>query len=620
MLTSQQTYLGIQTSIYRDGGLYISGDPQVDGVITARNASAVQWQVAGVDVSGQTGLTYTVLSGDVGKAITARSTSGTIETSNALTALAKVAAPTVTQPPLVVGTPTVNVPLVINAATFTGSPDKIERTIYGSAQPTAQILARGPAASTGYTPGSTDATRSFVVVEEASNAAGSVRAVSPRSAWQAGPPGPTPPSPSSTLPAVPAGQMLAAFTTASRAFPNGMADVTDDPYPGKTSSVTASLNPGNTVNMRPLDINPTPIDVRGGMVSIAFYIRPSGTFARAVANLGNCYVNLYNNTNPTTAQTNYMRVVFGSLTFRSERIVPGWNIIRFPVEMFGIVGTIADTSAYLSSVRYAGVEFNHNSTNTDPFQVSVDFSNSFANPVTKGMVVLGFDDCRRDTYAYAYPKMKAYGFPGVLYPGNIQASLDQNNTFFMNTANLLEMQADGWQIGYQAYDTESPVSTLPEFSMTMDQLIQFYKDHGFTGPLDGSYFSNISYGSMYQSAFESHFRTMRDYMQFNDAASPRPEQLPPHDVRKLRSYGVNTAANSATNGLIPYAKKASQWKGVAIYAWHALGSGDAKIAADGGTLTSFEAFLEYLNSPTGRSEVDVVTYEEAVRRWRLATP
>lgn len=421
------------------------------------------------------------------------------------------------------------------------------------------------------------------------------------------------------LPAVPDGVFLANYTTASRAFPNGMADLTDDPYPGKTSNVTASLNPGNTVNIRPLDISPTVIDLRGGMVSIAFKITPSGTFARAVANLGNCYVNLYNNASPSTTQTNYMRVVFGSLTFRSERIVSGWNVMRFPIEMFGTVGTIADVQAYLQSVRYAGIEFNHNSTNTDPFQVSVDFSKTFANPISKGMVILGFDDCRRDTYAYAYPKMKAYGFPGVLYPGAIDATLDKNNTFFMNTANVLEMQADGWQTAYQAWDTESPTSTLSEFSATMDQLIAFYPTKGFNGPNDGSYFSNISFGSMYQPAFDSHFRTMRDYMQFNDAASPRPDTLPPADVRKIRSYGVNTAANSATNGMIPYAKRAASMRAVGIYVWHALGSGDAKLAADGGVLTGFEALLEWLNSAEGRATVDVVTFDEAVRRWRAGS-
>lgn len=507
-------------------------------------------------------------------------------------------APQVLSRPVISGTPSVGTPSNANAGAFSGTPTPtVVRTWWLNG---VQV-----ATAASYTP---TAVGTLFVRETATNIGGSVSADSDVVRVLSAPP--------NALPTVPEGTLLANYTTASRAFPNGMTDLTDDPYPGKTSNVTANLNPGNTVNIRPLDISPTVIDLRGGMVSIAFKITPSGTFARAVANLGNCYVNLYNNASPSTTQTNYMRVVFGSLTFRSERIVSGWNVMRFPIEMFGTVGTIADVQAYLQSVRYAGIEFNHNSTNTDPFQVSVDFSKTFANPISKGMVVLGFDDCRRDTYAYAYPKMKAYGFPGVLYPGAIDATLDKNNTFFLNTANVLEMQADGWQVAYQAWDTEAPTSTLEVFNGTMDQLIAFYPPKGFNGPNDGSYFSNISYGSMYQSAFDSHFRTMRDYMQFNDAASPRPDTMPPADIRKIRSYGVNTAANSATNGMIPYAKRAASMRAVGIYVWHALGAGDAKLAADGGVLTGFEALLEWLNSAEGRATVDVVTYEEAVRRWR----
>ena len=45
-------------------------------------------------------------------------------------------------------------------------------------------------------------------------------------------------------------------------------------------------------------------------------------------------------------------------------------------------------------MRYAGVEITHNSTNSDPFRMSVDITNSISNPITKGMVIIGFDDNR----------------------------------------------------------------------------------------------------------------------------------------------------------------------------------------------------------------------------------
>lgn len=181
MLTSQKTYLGYQTSVVREGGLNISGDPQVGGVLTAKNATAVQWMAAGVDISGQTALTYTVLVGDVGKQITARSTSGTIETSNALTALAAITAPTTILPPLILGTPQQGQALSIQAATFNGTSPTVERSIYRIAHPSNFIIAKGALASAMYTLGLNDVGAMFYVVDEATNAAGTVRAVSPRS-------------------------------------------------------------------------------------------------------------------------------------------------------------------------------------------------------------------------------------------------------------------------------------------------------------------------------------------------------------------------------------------------------------------------------------------------------
>lgn len=418
------------------------------------------------------------------------------------------------------------------------------------------------------------------------------------------------------LPAAPTGTPISTYTTAARSLPAGMTDNTADPFPGTTSSVTASFGSSSQPpkDIRPLDINASVIDLRNGLVSFAVKLRPSGTLANAILNLGTCYVNLYNDSNPAATKTNYMRANFGSLSI-NETFTGEWQIFRVPVEAFVVVGTIPDTAAYLQSVRYGGLQFVHSVNNADSFQVSVGTFTNVPKGLTKGVVVLGFDDCRRDTYAYAYPKLKAYGFPGVLYPGAINATLDKNDTSFMNTANLLEMQADGWQVASQAWDTENPSSTPAEFAATMDLMKEFYAAKGFAGGADGSYFSNVNFGSVYQSVFDSKFRTQRGFRQFNDATLPRPEPIPVSRPNFINAYGVNTASNTATNGMIPYATRAGQWKSAAIFVWHGLGTGDAKLAADGGTLTGFEKLLEWLNSAEGRALVDVVTWDEAVRRW-----
>lgn len=420
------------------------------------------------------------------------------------------------------------------------------------------------------------------------------------------------------LPTVPTGLVLSDFTTAARTLPAGMSDDTANPYPGDASSVWLGLNPGATVNMKPLDIAATPFDLRNGLVSITFRVTPgTGTLAQALANMGNCWVSLYNNGNPATAQTNYLRISFGTgLSFTGERILGEWQTLRFPIEAFDVVGTIADRQAYLQTIRYAGVEFVHNSTNANPYRPAVHDVTFITNPITKGMVVIGFDDNRRDTFAYAYPKMKAYGFPGVIYPGAIAATLGANDAVFMNTANLLELQANGWDIASQAYESEAPTQTTEQFNASMLAMKAFYAAKGFQDFPDGSYFSSISYGNAtYQPVFDAVFRCMRGFTSFNNAAAPRPETLPPSNPRELRAFGVDTSQNSAAAALIPYAQRASARRSVAITIFHATGAGDVKHPADGGTFTTFEAYLGWLNSPTGRAAVDVVSWTEAVRRW-----
>jgi len=427
---------------------------------------------------------------------------------------------------------------------------------------------------------------------------------------------------SDALPSVPAGSMLSNFTTASRSLPAGMTDNTDGPSPGKTSNVTGFVAPAQTINMRPLDIGVSPVDLRLGLVSVTFKVRPTGTLARTQANMANCFVNLYANSDPSVAQTNYMRVSFLGGISTGEIANGEWQTLRLPIEIFSAVGTVPDLQAYLQTVRYVGVEFGHNSTNSDAYRVSVDFANTFANPLTKGLVVIGFDDCRRDTKAYAYPIMQAANLPGVLYPGATLTLLDSNDAFFMNTADMLELQAAGWQTAFQAGTTENPQMSVELFaSDEIAPLKAMYLAKGFLGHNDGSYFSNVGFGSVYQPVFDANFRTMRGFKSYIDSLStPRPETLPPSNPRELRAYGVDTINNSFTNGVGPFIARAAARKSVSIIVFHATGAGDTKHAVDGGVLSTFEKTIEYLSSPTGRAAVDTVMWDTAVGRWRLVYP
>ncbi len=60
----------------------------------------------------------------------------------------------------------------------------------------------------------------------------------------------------------------------------------------------------------------------------------------------------------------------------------------------------------------------------------------------RGVVILNFDDGRPDTYAEAFPRMRAYGYPGVV--GIIGSRLQAESETHLSLDQLREMVADGW--------------------------------------------------------------------------------------------------------------------------------------------------------------------------------
>lgn len=418
-----------------------------------------------------------------------------------------------------------------------------------------------------------------------------------------------------TVPAVTSRQTLSRFDLATNTQPAGASDRTDDVPQFGTSSVRFLIGNGATTTLFPknaVSYSTAAVDVTDKYITLRIRQIFVASSSIELANVGSIQLRLHNEATPTTASANYMRAFCGKRA-NGDRMTGDWQNIRIPIEEFGVVGTIADVPAFLQSVRYASVSINHVGTTSDTLRFGIASVTVEPKLATKGMCILSFDDCRLDTFTYAAALMARYGFVGVLYPGAFREDLGKDAANKMNIAQLRALVAQGWQVGSQAWDTEAPAYSLATMAGAMSANHNYMLSLSLPGSVDGSYFSNVGPGSTYQTVFNQMFRTMRDYSQFTDLSeSPRCETCPPSERQMLKCYGVFTTTNSATNSLIPYAQKAADQKGCAIYSWHALSGSDTKLAADGGTLTSFEKFLEWLDQH--RDIIEVVTTDTWIRR------
>lgn len=417
-----------------------------------------------------------------------------------------------------------------------------------------------------------------------------------------------------TVPTVSSRQTLSRFDLATNTQPAGASDQTGDVPQFGTSSVRFLIGNGATTNLFPknaVSYSAAAVDVTDKYVTLRIKQIFVASSSIELANVGSIQVRLHNEATPNTASANYLRAFCGKAA-NGDRMTGLWQNIRIPIEEFGVVGTITDVAAFKQQIRYASVSINHVGTTSDTLRFGIASITVEPKLATKGMCILSFDDCRLDTFTYAAALMARYGFVGVLYPGAFREDLGKDAANKMNIAQLQALVAQGWQVGSQAWDTEAPGYSVAAMAGAMSAEHNYMLSLGLKGSVDGSYFSNVGPNGVYQTVFDQAFRTMRDYMQFNDAQTPRPETCPPSERQMLKCYGVFTTTNSATNGLIPYAQKAAAQKGCAIYSWHALASSDTKIAADGGTLTSFEKFTEWLD--LNRDIIEVVTMDTYVRR------
>ncbi|WAC72072.1 hypothetical protein OU995_21245 [Roseateles sp. SL47] len=276
-----------------------------------------------------------------------------------------------------------------------------------------------------------------------------------------------------------------------------------------------------------------------------------------------------------------------------------WQTLGVPASNFTAVGAPGP----LTAVVTAGFRI----TSSDVGAMLV--GNIFACPalLKRGAVIIGFDDCRQDTWTAAMRVMGSRGFPGVAYPGAVASVIRGTPDQYQMTAKqLTRLQNEfGWQIASQAWDTEAPTDSLPEFAAKMSAMRALYEAEGWRGGADGSYFSNVSMGSARDKVFRDAFRSMRSFNIYSAGTIPylRPEVVPTPDPYNLQAFGVDTSIHTAAHmqGLVD---KVIAAKGVMRFVFHGVAE----------NTPAFLGLVDYLDAQ--RANVDVVTEAQLVDQQR----
>jgi len=308
------------------------------------------------------------------------------------------------------------------------------------------------------------------------------------------------------------------------------------------------------------------------------------------------YIRLYSTGTPATAGADY---VIAKISYQYYRLSGDWQTFGVPIESFTVVGA----GATLTSITHAGVSID----NAASSACDVLIGDVFFCPriLSKGSVIIGFDDCRSDTWTDGAKYMMRKGIPGVLYPGAVASVLRGGVDQFQMSVRQMELlqRLYGWQIAYQAFDTEAPVSTADEFGANMGELHAMYNAAGWGYGNDGSYFSGVNINSAYDNEFRKNFRSMRSYKVFSSPqmAAVYGEVVPLPDPYNIRSIGVDTSTHTLAN-LTGVVDNCITRKSTAIFIFHAAGIGDTK----------FTGLIDYLDA--NRATVDCMTMDQLVNK------
>lgn len=387
--------------------------------------------------------------------------------------------------------------------------------------------------------------------------------------------------------------------------PATVVDVTtEDSLYGK-NAVQLNLTQSTLVTLAPLANSTSPIDVTNGI--LRFWHKP---IALVGGGLDRFSIELHSAGTPSAPTANFHQLSIGNAPYdfgarlTSQTGIGRWQSYGIPINNMILAGTGAD----LTQIRFARLVIRSNKAGVQLQIGNIEF---IPNPLDKAKAIFSFDDGYLSHADYVARKLAVYGFPAVLFPSPVTASvgISSGRISTQQVRNLHDYH--GWQIGSQAWSTENFNEVLAMgvdgFTSEMSKLRNWHKAMGVTGGEHGSYFSGITPDVLEAfPVFRKHFRSMRRYDSGNNVNPPMQigESFPFGDPMNIRCLAGDSAGFGANNGqrLIDHAQQAITNKGVAYYAWHDT------LAAPGNDRTGFEALLTFLDE--NRDKIDVVTEDD----------
>lgn len=385
--------------------------------------------------------------------------------------------------------------------------------------------------------------------------------------------------------------------------PAEASDVAADPLYGDTR-LTVSINSFNVIQLKPSSAQATPINATGHL--IRFWTKP---IANVDPRLNSYKIRLYSEGNPSSPGANYLEYNASFLIREGQKDKEQrWGSFTVPTSLFTTVGSGANPAA----LTWAMVEMQVNS--TAGMTMAVGNVEVVASALTKGKLIIAFDDQFPNTINYASRAMARYGFRGVLY---VSPAIDTGRPNKLSAAQLKNLHDNlGWQIASQAWSTENNIGaggidviTADQRTAEMAKLRNFQNALGLSGGNHGSYFSNVGVTDMIAyPMFRQHFQSMRAYY-FGEFSNV--ETYPWGDPMRVRAMGAgefqwfNSAAIFSTYWK-NYVDRAMAQKGVAILVFH-----DGLNGGMSNWRPAFDQLMAYADA--NRAGLDLVTVDDLER-------